>query len=132
TQAMTVPITMFTSVTSTDSATVSLTAARVCELVIVSRKPDSPSDRAVVTTSASGISTSRLNHSTATPSPSADVPVNAPGRATRRRVAPPGTEAGMTVKVLLLARFLLDLRDDAVVLVEELRVGAGPATEVVV
>ena len=69
TQAITVPITTLTAVTSSDWMTVSSTADRVCELVIVSTKPETPSEPEVATTMASGISTSRLNHSMAAPSP---------------------------------------------------------------
>src|SRR6185295_19886613 len=141
TQAMTVPITMLSRVTSTDCTTVSSTADRVWGLVMVSQKPASPSERAVVTTRPSGISTSRLNHSTATPRPSAVGPESEPVPPARRlRVVRAGTvEVVMSRPPApgnggsrLLARFPLDLRDEAVVLVEELGVRLRPAAEVAV
>ena len=141
TQAITVPITMFTSVTRNACTTVSWTAERVCGFVIASMKPLRPPDRAVVTTRASGISTRRLNHSTATPRPRLEGPERDRVPPDRRLRADP---AGTVVVVMmrppapgnagsrLLARFLLDLRDEAVVLVEELGVRLRPAAEVVV
>src|SRR5690242_4474172 len=141
TQAMTVPMTTLSRVTSTDCTTVSSTADRVWGLVMVSQKPANPSEKAVVTTRPSGISTSRLNQSTATPRPSPVGPDSDPVPPARRLRA---VRAG-TVEVVmsrppapgndgsrLLARFLLDLRDDPVVLVEELGVRLRPAAEVAV
>ncbi len=141
TQAMTVPITMFTRVTRKACSTVSATAASVWGVVIVSMKPEMPPDRAVVTTSASGISTRRLNHSTATPRPRVVGPDRDRVPPVRRlRTGPAGTVEVVMMRPpapgnagsRLLARFLLDLRDETVVLVEELRVRLRPAAEVVV
>ena len=61
TQAMIVPITMLTAVTTSELPTVSLRALSVCWLVSASLKAPNPSSAAVAMTAESGISTRRLN-----------------------------------------------------------------------
>ena len=70
TQAIVVPITTLTPVTSTAWPTVSSSAARVWALVRASQYADQPPAEAWTSTAVSGMSTSRLNQSSATPSPS--------------------------------------------------------------
>ena len=85
TQAISVPMTMLTSVTRNAVPTVSRMAAAVCALVTASQKCAHPPSHAVTTTAASGISTSRLNHSIATPRPRPETRVSRrPSRAARR------------------------------------------------
>ena len=69
TQAITVPITAFSSATPKATPTVSPMALSVWGAVSAAQKASGPPETAVPTTTASGIRTSRLNQTTATPSP---------------------------------------------------------------
>ncbi len=69
---MSVPITTLSAVTTNAWEIVSRSAAKVCGLVIVAQNCVHPPLDAWTTTADSGMSTSRLNHITATPRPSAD------------------------------------------------------------
>jgi hypothetical protein len=85
THAMSVPMTTFTRVTRVAVPTVRRIAAAVCSEVTDCQKLLHPPSPAVTTTAVSGMSTSRLNHSIATPRPMAGPRVNGrPPRSDRR------------------------------------------------
>ena len=139
TQAMIVPITMLTAVTTSELTTVSLRALAVCSFCSASRKVPQPFSPAVATTAQSGISTRRLNQIIMMPRPRPAPLVRLCREADRRtRVGrPPATLAVAVDMVRLLPGLGLDLGQDpqrvpALTVAEVLPVGVGPACEVTV
>src|SRR6185295_486722 len=132
TQATSVPATALNAATAIESASVSFSAATACGAVTASRNAPAPSPVERATTAASGISTITLSHTVAMPSESAPDPPGAAEERARRRavgVAAPAAE----VRTSLGSgdpRRLLDLRDRALVRIEEVVVDLRPATEV--
>src|SRR3954468_20590560 len=112
THAIAVPMTALMAATSSEATTVSSSALTAWRLDTACQKPLQPSSVDFATTAASGTSTIRLSQSVPRP---------------RLRDAPESRD-------LLSGRdasILLDLRDRALVRVEELVVDLAPATEVV-
>src|SRR3954447_13048226 len=132
THATSVPATAFIAATRIDMISVSFSAATACGAVMASTNAPRPPSVERATTAASGISTTTLSHSVATPSDSAaDPPGAAAARGRRRKTDPPA--AGAEVRASLGSgdpRRLLDLRDRALVRVEEVVVDLRPAAEV--
>src|SRR4051794_527139 len=132
THATSVPATAFIAATRIDMISVSFSAATACGAVMASTNAPRPPSVERATTAASGISTTTLSHSVATPSDSAaDPPGAAAARGRRRKTDPPA--AGAEVRASLGSgdpRRLLDLRDRALVGVEEVVVDLRPAAEV--
>src|SRR3954468_2270508 len=121
TQAIRVPISALTNVTTRASASVSLIADIASRSLTASQKPAIPPSIDFAATAASGSSTMKLKNSMATPRPSA---------------APPGSETARGREGTTAASAvggdtqpLLDLGHDAPVLVEELVRHGGPAAE---
>src|SRR5689334_19636036 len=131
TQASAVPITTLTAVTASASSTVSVIAAPVWELVTTDQNPDQPPEAAATTTAASGIRTSRLNQIIEAPSANPDPAARRPGTRARRRRVTPGADAATDATSRLLG-VGEQLGDQAVGVVEELRVGVVPTAEVLV
>src|SRR4051812_32466267 len=132
THATSVPATAFIAATRIDMISVSFSAATACGAVTASTNATRPPSVERATTAASGISTTTLSHSVATPSDSAaDPPGAAAARGRRRKTDPPA--AGAEVRASLGSgdpRRLLDLRDRALVRVEEVVVDLRPAAQV--
>src|SRR3954463_9272417 len=132
THATSVPATAFIAATRIDMISVSFSAATACGAVTASTNARRPPSVERETTAASGISTTTLSHSVATPSDSPDDPPGAAAaRGRRRKTDPPA--AGAEVRASLGSgdpRRLLDLRDRALVRVEEVVVDLRPAAEV--
>ncbi len=74
TQAIRVPITTLTTATTSDTPTVTRSAAIAVGASIASMKPPMPFSNALVVIAASGSSTIRLSQSVATPSPRGPIP----------------------------------------------------------
>src|SRR3954469_10639988 len=132
THATSVPATAFIAATRIDMISVSFSAATACGAVMASTKAPRPPSVERATTAASGISTTTLSHSVATPSDSAADPPGATAARGRPRKPPPPA-AGAEVRASLGSgdpRRLLDLRDRALVRVEEVVVDLRPAAEV--
>src|SRR3954468_2928623 len=132
THATSVPATAFIAATRIDMISVSFSAATACGAVTASTNATRPPSVERATTAASGISTTTLSHSVATPSDSAAAPSGAAAaRGRRRKTDPPA--AGAELRASLGSgdpRRLLDLRDRALVRIEELVVDLRPAAEV--
>src|SRR3954454_2121921 len=132
THATSVPATAFIAATRIDMISVSFSAATACGAVTASTNATRPPSVERATTAASGISTTTLSHSVATPSDSAaDPPGAAAGRGRRRKTDPPA--AGAEGRASLGSgdpRRLLDLRDRAPVRVGEGVFDLRPAAEV--
>src|SRR3954468_17176243 len=121
TQAIRVPISALTNVTTRASASVNFSADIASRSVTESQKPASPPSIDFAATAASGSSTMKLKNSMATPRPSAAPPGSETARGRE------GTTAASAVGGDTQA--LLDLGHDALVLVEELVRHHAPTAE---
>src|SRR3954465_8407237 len=132
THATSVPATALTAATRIDRTSVSLSAATACGAVTASQNAARPPSVERATTAASGISTITLSHSVATPSASVPDPPGAAEESVRRRAVGRADDAAGLSASLGSGdpRRLLDLRDRALVRIEELVVDLRPAAEV--
>src|SRR3954451_15853377 len=136
THATSVPAAALIAATRIDRTSVSFSAATACGAVTASQNACRPPAVERATTAASGMSTMTLSHSVATPSPSAPDPPGAAEESARRRAVksdppPRGDAAGLSASLGSGdPRRLLDLRDRALVRIEELVVDLRPAAEV--
>src|SRR5688572_1740961 len=120
TQAISVPVTTFTTTTASETSTVSFSAATASGPLTASQKPVRPASNERTTTAASGMSTIRLSHATASAPAGAARPIGRrPGRGRARLSAGGDTQAP------------LDLGDLPLVRTEELVVDLRPAAELV-
>src|SRR3954447_6653345 len=136
THATSVPATALMAATRIDRTSVSFSAATACRFVTASQNACRPPPAERRRTAASGIRTMTDSHSVATPSESAPDPPGAAEESARRRAVgsadcadpdPPALSASLRSGD---PRRLLDLRDRALVRVEELVVDLRPAAEV--
>src|SRR4051794_23028862 len=120
------PAAALTAATSTDTTSVSLSAAHASGLVTAVQKASSPWLNAFEVTAASGRRTIRLRYAVARPTARAGRPARrgTAGTAKRRRAGAASAASRDSVR-------LLDLRDDAVLRVEELLRNRAPAAELV-
>src|SRR3954467_1574117 len=136
THATRVPASALTAATKIDTSSVSFSAATAGGAVTASQNACRPPSVERATTAASGIRTMTDSHSVAPPSESAPDPPGAAEESARRRAVgsadcadpdPPALSASLRSGD---PRRLLDLRDRALVRVEELVVDLRPAAEV--
>src|SRR5918995_1850348 len=130
TQAISVPKNALTITTISDAISVSLSAATASGLLTAFQKPSVPFSNDLKTTAASGISATTLRYAMATPRPRAAPGI---GRALGPRLTgAAGGGAAMEVASVggsALPLGLEDLRHDALLGVEEVRVHLVPAPE---
>src|ERR671910_951917 len=130
THAISVPKNALTITTISDAISVSLSAATASGLVTAFQKPSVPFSKDLKTTAASGISATTLRYAMATPRPRAAPGI---GRALGPRLtgAAGGGAASEVASVggSALPLGLEDLRHDALLGVEEVRVDLVPASE---
>src|SRR4051812_25771717 len=133
TQAMSVPTAAFTTVTSSEAPTVRRIVDSASALVMSSQKVPTPSWNELTTIAAIGSSTMRLSHSTPTPSPRPAAGVRPPLVAPRahREIAVGAGAGPWSVMVTRWLPVAPELRDETLLLVEELVVHGLPAAEVV-
>src|SRR6185295_9316954 len=133
THATRVPAAALMAATTTDIVSVRRSDATAWRFVIASQNVPRPPSVDFATTAASGRSTMTLSHTVAMPSDSAPEPPGAAEESARRRAAETDRPAPGEVRTSLGSgdpRGLLDLRDRALVRVEELVVDLRPAAEV--
>src|SRR3954447_17110349 len=134
THATSVPATALIAATATDMVSVRRSAATACGAVTASQNAPRPASVERATTAASGIRTITLSHTVAMPSDNSPEPPGAAEERERRRAVRVGRGDPPTpVRASLGSgdpRGLLDLRDGALVRVEELVVDLRPAAEV--
>src|SRR3954467_15372267 len=132
THATSVPATALTAATTIESSSVSFSAATACGAVTASTNACRPPSVERATAAASGIRTMTLSQSVATPSASVPDPPGAAEESARRRAVGRADDAAGLSASLGSGdpRRLLDLRDRALVRIEELVVDLRPAAEV--
>src|SRR4051794_37927594 len=131
THATSVPATALTPATRIERTSVSFSAATACGAVTASTNACRPPSAERATTAASGIRTTTLSQSVATPSPSVRAGPVPEESARRRADGRAGDAAGLRASLGSGdPRRLLDVGDRALVGIEELVVDLRPAAEV--